>query len=244
MEKELSQQALDALESYANSPYIRKHHPKRFAAGNSAIEALRKAIEQPVPRTLLWCEFCGEGYSGFCRVERGELGCPMETIGQPVPPASADAAANLVEMVDAAMVEMANIHPPLRRSECQRLILAAIASFYKTAPPSDTQTLDAARYQWLRKQVWNDANLFVIHGSKDLVRLGTDCPSFHRLDDAIDAAMAQPVPPVTESKPCFMCQGKGWHYMPNAYPPGTPAPEIKTVCSQCTGQPANTKETQ
>jgi hypothetical protein len=36
--------------------------------------------------------------------------------------------AAIVAMVDAAMVEMKNISPPLRRSECQRLILAAIAA--------------------------------------------------------------------------------------------------------------------
>lgn len=33
----------------------------------------------------------------------------------------------LTAMVDRAMVEMQNIHPPLRRSECERLIKAAFA---------------------------------------------------------------------------------------------------------------------
>lgn len=37
-------------------------------------------------------------------------------------------AAASVEMIDAAMVEMQNIHPPLKRSECQRLINAALAA--------------------------------------------------------------------------------------------------------------------
>jgi hypothetical protein len=32
---------------------------------------------------------------------------------------------DLTDAVDAAMVEMQNIHPPLRRSECERLIRAA-----------------------------------------------------------------------------------------------------------------------
>jgi len=31
-----------------------------------------------------------------------------------------------VDMIDAAMVEMANIYPPLTRTECARLIDAAI----------------------------------------------------------------------------------------------------------------------
>ncbi|MFM0058508.1 hypothetical protein PQR64_23080 [Paraburkholderia phytofirmans] len=53
---------------------------------------------------------------------------------------------------------------------------------------------DAARYRWLRRQQWNEADMFVVAGSKLQVRLGTDCPSLVRLDDAIDAAMvtAQP----------------------------------------------------
>ena len=34
----------------------------------------------------------------------------------------------LVKMVDAAMVEMKNISPPLRRSECERLIIAALSA--------------------------------------------------------------------------------------------------------------------
>ncbi|CAE6899696.1 hypothetical protein [Paraburkholderia domus] len=53
---------------------------------------------------------------------------------------------------------------------------------------------DAARYRWLRRQHWNEADMFVVAGSKSQVRLGTDCPSLVRLDDAIDAALtaAQP----------------------------------------------------
>lgn len=49
---------------------------------------------------------------------------------------------------------------------------------------------DAERYRWLRAQQWDVANLFVIAGSKSQVRLGTDCPSLDRLDEAIDAQMS------------------------------------------------------
>lgn len=45
--------------------------------------------------------------------------------GNPVPSAPAERDV-LTAMVDAAMVEMANIHPPLKRSECERLIRAAL----------------------------------------------------------------------------------------------------------------------
>ena len=39
---------------------------------------------------------------------------------------------DITAAVDAAMVEMKNLHPPMRRSECERLIKAALY----TAPPS------------------------------------------------------------------------------------------------------------
>lgn len=35
------------------------------------------------------------------------------------------------------------------------------------------------------------------------------------------------------TKPCFMCQGRGWYYMAHAYPPGMTAPETKINCTQC-----------
>ena len=43
----------------------------------------------------------------------------------------------LMAMVDAAMVEMSNIHPPLKRSECERLILAALDAYEGVAPVPD-----------------------------------------------------------------------------------------------------------
>ena len=42
-----------------------------------------------------------------------------------------------IAMIDAAMVEMANISPPLRRSECQRLIRAALSA----APAPQARTI-------------------------------------------------------------------------------------------------------
>lgn len=49
----------------------------------------------------------------------------------------------------------------------------------------------AARYRWLRQQHWENARIFVVAGSKEQVRLGTDCPSDERLDAMIDAARAE-----------------------------------------------------
>jgi hypothetical protein len=49
---------------------------------------------------------------------------------------------------------------------------------------------DAARYRWLRRQDWDSGALAVVADPKAAVKLGHDCPSRERLDDAIDAAMA------------------------------------------------------
>ncbi|HVM91356.1 MAG TPA: hypothetical protein VMT67_01020 [Terriglobales bacterium] len=58
------------------------------------------------------------------------------------------------------------------------------------AKSTDADKLDAERYRWLRQQHWNEADMFVVAGSKSQVYLGTDCPSCDRLDAAIDAARA------------------------------------------------------
>ena len=46
-ERAAMQQALEALESYSKSDYIKKQHPKRRANGEKAITALREALAQP-----------------------------------------------------------------------------------------------------------------------------------------------------------------------------------------------------
>lgn len=49
---------------------------------------------------------------------------------------------------------------------------------------------DAERYRWLREQEWSASKLCVVVEPKRAVKLGHDCPSLHRLDEAIDAARA------------------------------------------------------
>lgn len=50
---------------------------------------------------------------------------------------------------------------------------------------------DAERYRWLRAQEWNQSSLCVVAQPKAAVRLGHDCPSLARLDQAIDEAKAR-----------------------------------------------------
>jgi hypothetical protein len=50
---------------------------------------------------------------------------------------------------------------------------------------------DAQRYRHLRSL---QNGLFVINGTKDRVKLGTDCPFEARLDEIIDAEMNQKAP--------------------------------------------------
>jgi hypothetical protein len=55
----------------------------------------------------------------------------------------------------------------------------------------DALMADAERYRWLREQHWNDADMAVVCHPRSSVKLGFDCPSRDRLDDAIDAARSK-----------------------------------------------------
>ena len=57
-------------------------------------------------------------------------------------------------------------------------------------PTTEALQTDAQRYRWLREQQWNTGLLAVVADPKAAIKLGHDCPSLERLDDAIDAAMA------------------------------------------------------
>ncbi|MEW6316263.1 MAG: hypothetical protein AB1670_07710 [Pseudomonadota bacterium] len=58
----------------------------------------------------------------------------------------------------------------------------------------DALVKDAERYRWLRMADWWDSPLCAVRNPAKQVKLGSDCPSRDRLDDAIDAALqgAQP----------------------------------------------------
>ena len=76
----------------------------------------------------------------------------------------------------------------------------AIAAWNNRAPteaaapegcPTDEDTRDAERYRWLREQHWNEADMAVVCYPKKSVKLGFDCPSGQRLDEALDAAITK-----------------------------------------------------
>ena len=50
---------------------------------------------------------------------------------------------------------------------------------------------DAERYQWLREADWWRSPVCVIRNPKEQAKLGSDCPSGERLDEAVDAAMGK-----------------------------------------------------
>lgn len=64
--------------------------------------------------------------AALLRLERARLAAAQDrTASYGVAPSREPSRDQITAMVDAAMLEMSNIHPPLRRSECERLIRAA-----------------------------------------------------------------------------------------------------------------------
>jgi hypothetical protein len=56
--------------------------------------------------------------------------------------------------------------------------------------PKDRDSVDAARYRWLRAQHWSESKVAVVTNPKESVKLGRDCPAEKRLDRIIDDAMS------------------------------------------------------
>jgi hypothetical protein len=56
---------------------------------------------------------------------------------------------------------------------------------------AELEAKDAERYRWLRMQTWYQSGIAVVSNPKEAVKIGYDCPSYARLDDIIDAAIAK-----------------------------------------------------
>lgn len=81
---------------------------------------LLEAITEILPASAEPADTCAHSYAN-------ELGCPECGKAFSVEPSAPVDRAELTRMVDAAMREMSNIHPPLGRGDCARLIRAAMA---------------------------------------------------------------------------------------------------------------------
>ena len=103
-------------------------------------------------------------------------------------PAPADA---LTQAVDAAMVEMKNIHPPLRRSECQRLIQAAL-NVAPAAPAHAWQPIDTAPKD-------GDVLIYVTETDEQFVAYWDDCWRFAPNAKLKTPTHWMPLPPSPEA---------------------------------------------
>lgn len=108
------------------------------------------------------------------------------SVGEPSVPA------NVIEAVSAYGDSRADADG--KSAEKLGAVVRAMRADLATRASSSAQAVedatDAARYRWLREQVWNEAPMCVIMRPKANARLGSDCPALGRLDDAIDAARA------------------------------------------------------
>jgi len=79
-----------------------------------------------------------DGNTFYANTESASMCCADMSKLRPVyyatPAPSVQDRRSLIEMVDAAMIEMSNIHPPLKRSECERLIRAAMLAVAPEPP--------------------------------------------------------------------------------------------------------------
>lgn len=86
---------------------------------------------------------------------------------------------------DSAIETAANSYIP-----CAPQLLVIQPATSITAAELERLQKNDARYRWIREQSWNASELCVVSQPKHSVKLGYDCPSYARLDEAIDAAIA------------------------------------------------------
>lgn len=96
------------------------------------------------------------------------------------------------EVAAKAMVGIGYIaRPVIEQSDAQAAIAQRDATIAELRAKLEGAERDAERYRWLREQHWGKASVSVVMQPKKAVKLGYDCPSLQRLDDAIDAAMKE-----------------------------------------------------
>lgn len=70
-------------------------------------------------------------------------------------------------------------------------VLVSEAALESIKRMAEQDAKDAARYRWLRDKHWSDSVMCVVKHPMIAVKLGYECPSNDRLDEAIDAAMQE-----------------------------------------------------
>lgn len=94
----------------------------------------------------------------------------------------------MIDAIEACALMIKGICMTKPQDEWTALIEKRIQFMLKSAERADAEK-DAARYRWLREQHWNESPMVVVCDPKTSVKLGFDCPSSTRLDEAIDAAI-------------------------------------------------------
>ena len=72
-----------------------------------------------------------------------------------------------------------------------RALLEACSDRNQLKAENEALYKDAERYRWLRLADWWRSPICAIRNPKEQAKLGSDCPSGERLDEAVDAAMGK-----------------------------------------------------
>jgi hypothetical protein len=164
---------------------------------------------------------------------------PSPQAAQAAPAAGAVA---MIAMVDAAMVEMKNITPPIRRSECERLIYAALAAAPTPAAQADsTATPSQASIAWnaLRDATdpLGEAGTRIMEHVRVFAQRQYEAGLAEgRADSGVQEDAAQPD---LDAWKCERCHGKGWHWQSESINHGkeigVETVDLRTHCDACEG---------
>ena len=166
--RKAAEMALDALE-FAASEIYNEHNDDVIA---DAIKAIRQALAlsdnpldiadrayfagkqagieetlaQPEQQPVAWMYVNEDGEVGGIEYGVPTVEAPYITLLYTAPPSKQEPVFDITTAVDAAMVEMKNMHPPMRRSECERLIKAALHTAPPSKPDVNQELVEALKY--------------------------------------------------------------------------------------------------
>lgn len=88
-----------------------------------------------------------------------------------------------------AEIRITELQAQLAGAEAE--ITAIKQGLHRASFDNESLKKDAERYQWLRSQHCDKSYICVVSLPKSSVRLGSECPSLKRLDEIIDASIAE-----------------------------------------------------